>query len=93
MANERFRVMKEATSRVFVVTELYEFIGQLHLVNLERRESDVLNDEKPFIHLTDVTIKDKTTGKSTSVPFAAVSKKGIICVIPIGDKGKPKKGE
>jgi hypothetical protein len=90
MANDRFKVMAEATSRVFVVTEYFEFVGTLHLVNLERRESDVLNDDKPFIHLTDVKIKDKATDKNTRVPFAAINKKGIICVIPLARKEKGK---
>lgn len=93
MAHERFKVAPDAKSRVFVVTDLFEFIGTLHLINLERRESDVLNDEKPFIHLTEVRIKDKNTGKTTQVPFAAVNKKGIICVIPLEKKEKERKSQ
>ncbi len=91
MATDRFKVMAEATSKVFVVTELYEFVGTIHLINLERRESDVLNDEKPFIHLTEVSIKDRKTGKTHDVPFAAINKKGIICVIPLQKQAKAKK--
>jgi hypothetical protein len=91
MATDRFKVMAEATSKVFVVTELYEFVGTLHLINLDRRESDVLNDEKPFIHLTGVSIKDKKTGKNHDVPFAAINKKSIICVIPLQKQEKTRK--
>ncbi len=86
MTLERSRVMKEARSKVFVVTELYDFVGYLHLINLDRRESDVLNDNKPFIHLTDVEVKIKETKKTNTVPFVAISKQNIICVIPMEEK-------
>lgn len=86
MTLERSRVMKEAKSKVFVVSEHYEFVGYIHLINLDRRESDVLNDNKPFIHLTDVEVKVKDTKKTSSVPFVAINKQNIICVIPMDDK-------
>ena len=82
MSFDRKKIMKEAKSKVFVITEHYEFIGLLHLVNIDRRESDVLNDEKPFIHLTDVEVRVKTTSKASQVPFVAINKRNIICVIP-----------
>lgn len=82
MSFDRTKIMKEATSKVFVITEHYEFIGMLHLINLDRRESDVLNDEKPFMHLTDVEVRVKNSKKKSHVPFVAVNKKNIICVIP-----------
>ncbi|GBE15754.1 MAG TPA: hypothetical protein ENH32_05790 [Proteobacteria bacterium] len=82
MSFDRKNILKEAKSKVFVITEHYEFIGLLHLVNIDRRESDVLNDEKPFIHLTDVEVRVKATGKSSQVPFVAINKRNVICVIP-----------
>ena len=86
MTQKSSRVLKEARSKVFVVTLQYEFVGHLHLINLDRRESDVLNDSKPFVHLTDAEIKVKKTGKSSKVPFVAINKQSIICVVPMDDK-------
>ena len=82
MSYDRTKIMKEARSKVFVITEFYEFIGYVHLINLDRRESDVLNDGKPFLHLTDVEVRAKEKNKTSNVPFVALSKKNIICVIP-----------
>lgn len=84
MSFDRTRIMKEGKSRVFVITEQYEFLGDLHLINLDRRETDVLNDNKPFIHLTDVDVKIKgNETKRRKVQFVAVNKQNIICVIPL----------
>ncbi len=82
MTIDRSRILKEAKARVFVLTSELEFIGDLHLVNLDRRETDVLNDNKPFIHLTNVEVKQKGDESSKKVPFVAVNKDNIICVIP-----------
>ncbi|NOY87500.1 MAG: hypothetical protein GXP52_09430 [Deltaproteobacteria bacterium] len=86
MSFDHNRIMKETKSKVFVITEHYEFIGLLHLININRRESDVLNDGKPFIHLTDVEVRVKSTGKSSQVPFVAINKRNIICVIPFDSR-------
>ncbi len=71
-------------SRVLVVTELREFAGFIHRINANQRETDVLNDEKPFIHLTEVEIKTRERPPQ-KVPFVAVNKASIICVIPEED--------
>ena len=68
-------------SRVMVVTEKREFSGFLHTMSADRRETDVLNDEKTFIHLTDVELRLKGE-MPKKVPFVAVNKASIICVIP-----------
>jgi hypothetical protein len=68
-------------SKVMVVTENREFSGFLHMISPDRRETDVLNDEKTFIHLTDVELRVKGEIPK-EVPFVAVNKANIICVIP-----------
>ena len=85
MAVERPKVMKENLSRVYVITENYKFLGDLHLVNLDRRETDILNDDKPFIHLTNVDVRTAGESGHSKVPFVAVNKSSIICVIPLED--------
>jgi hypothetical protein len=89
MSFDRKNIMKEAKSKVFVITEQYEFIGFLHLINMDRRESDVLNDDKPFIHLTDVEVRVKKTNKTRMVPFVAVNKRNVVCVIPFESEKRP----
>lgn len=76
----------DGRSKVLVVTDHYEFVGDLHLVSSQRRESDVLNDEKSFILLTDVQVKIKNTRRSSKAPFVAVNKRNIICVIPFSSR-------
>ena len=72
---------KDTTSRVMVVTEQTEFVGSLHTMTADRRETDVLNDEKTFVHLTDVEVRAKGEVPKR-VPFVAVNKASIIWVIP-----------
>ncbi len=83
MRVDKSRIFKETRSRIVVITERYEFIGNMHLVNLDRRESDVLNDDKPFLHLTEVEVRIRTEKRTTRIPFVAVNKRSIICVIPM----------
>ncbi len=74
---------REPKTRVRVITEQREFAGFLHTTRMDRRETDVLNDEKSFIHLTEVEIRVKGERPSIRiVPFVAVNKSSIICVIP-----------
>ena len=68
-------------SRVLVITEKREFSGFLHKMSLDRRETDILNDERTFIHLTEVELRIKGEIPK-EVPFVAVNKASIICVIP-----------
>ncbi|MCJ7501212.1 hypothetical protein MUP29_13260 [bacterium] len=68
-------------SRVMVVTEKREFSGFLHTMSPDRRETDILNDERTFIHLTEVELRIKGEVPK-KVPFVAVNKASIICVIP-----------
>jgi hypothetical protein len=75
----RYREMPR--SRVLVVTEKRDFSGFLHTMSPDRRETDVLNDEKTFIHLTEVELRVKGEIPK-EVPFVAVNKASIICVIP-----------
>jgi hypothetical protein len=77
-------LVEETRSRVLVVTEQKEFSGYIHRVNSNQRETDVLNDDKPFIHLTQVEIRTRER-QPQKVPFVAVNKSSIICVIPEED--------
>ena len=76
--------MEETRSMVLVVTEQREFAGFIHRTSANQRETDVLNDEKPFIHLTQVEIRTRERPPQ-KVPFVAVNKSSIICVIPEED--------
>ena len=76
--------MEETRSRVLVVTEQKEFSGYIHRINANQRETDVLNDDKPFIHLTQVEIRTRERPPH-KVNFVAVNKSNIICVIPEED--------
>ena len=68
--------------RVLVITEKNEFVGYLHTMTSDPRETDILNDEKRFVHLTDVEVRIEGDMPRT-VPFVAVNKASIICVIPV----------
>ena len=81
MGDKKAKNLKQPGSRVLVVTEKREFSGFLHTLEADRRETDVLNDEKTFIHLTDVDLRIKGEIPKR-VPFVAVNKTSIICVIP-----------
>ena len=81
MGDDRTGDRSMPRSRVIVVTEQREFTGFLHTMSADRRETDVLNDEKTFVHLTDVEVKVKGE-MPKNVPFVAVNKASIICVIP-----------
>ena len=85
MGDEEPQDRKLLRSRVTVVTELREFEGFLHTMSADRRETDVLNDEKSFIHLTEVEIRVKGE-MPKKVPFVAVNTASISCVIPVASK-------
>jgi hypothetical protein len=81
MGDERAEDLKTPRTKITVVTEQCEFLGFLHTLSADRRETDILNDEKSFIHLTDVEIRIKGE-MPKNVPFVAVNKANILCVIP-----------
>jgi len=81
MGENRDEDLKAPRSKVMVVTEFREFSGYIHTIATDRRETDILNDEKTFIHLTDVELRVKGE-MPKKVPFVAVNKANIICVIP-----------
>ncbi len=81
MGNDRAEDLKTPRARVMVITERREFVGFLHTLSVDRRETDVLNDEKSFIHMTDVEVRIKGE-MPKKVPFVAVNKANILCVIP-----------
>ena len=81
MGDDEAGDLKTPRSRVMVVTEQREFVGFLHTMTTDRRETDVLNDEKSFIHMTEVVLRVKDD-MPKKVPFVAVNKANIICVIP-----------
>ena len=87
VVNENAEFTDETRTRVLVVTEEREFSGFIHRLNSNQRETDVLNDEKPFVHLTQVEIRVKGL-PSQNVPFVAVNKASIICVIPEEDSAR-----
>ena len=69
-------------ARVLVVTSQRKFSGYLHRSSADLRETDVLNDERTFIHLTDVEVRKKGEIPSKAVPFVAINKASIVYVIP-----------
>jgi hypothetical protein len=81
MPDDRTEDPIQPRSKVLVVTRHREFVGFLHTLSADRRESDVLNDDKTFLHMTDVEVRIKG-GMNKNVPFVAVHKASIICVIP-----------
>jgi len=81
MGDDREGDQNSTRSRVTVVTQQREFVGFLHTITTDRRETDVLNDEKSFIHMTEVVLRVKDD-MPKKVPFVAVNKANIICVIP-----------
>ena len=81
MGDDREGDQNSTRSRVTVVTQQREFVGFLHTGSADRRETEILNDERSFIHLTDVLVRIKGE-LPKKVPFVAVNKANIICVIP-----------
>lgn len=76
----------EYKTKVLVITEHNEFSGHLHRLSADRRESDILNDEKLFIHLTDVVYRTRGEVPTKKVPFVAVNKASIVFVIPLTEE-------
>jgi hypothetical protein len=73
-------------TKVLVVTEQYEFSGYLHRMSADRRETDILNDERIFIHLTEVVARIRGEVPTKRVPFVAVNKANILFVIPLEEE-------
>ena len=73
-------------TKVLIVTEQYEFSGHLHRMSADRRETDILNDERMFIHLTDVVARIRGEVPTKRVPFVAINKTNILFVIPLEEE-------
>ena len=83
MAKENNEESREYKTKVLVITDQNEFSGYLHRLSPDRRETDILNDEKLFIHLTDVVYRTRGAVPTKKVPFVAVNKASIVFVIPL----------
>jgi hypothetical protein len=86
MVKERKAETKEYKTKVLVITEQNEFSGYLHRLSPDRRETDILNDDKLFIHLTDVVYRTRGEVPTKRVPFVAVNKSNIVFVIPLQEE-------
>jgi len=68
---------------VSVETEAGTYVGRLYIPYGKKRASDVLNDDRPFINLSEVTMAESTA----SEPFLAISKT-YIRTVRILDEGE-----
>jgi len=59
-----------------VMTTKQEYVGDFFLPEVKRRLSDAINDEKPFINLTNVSID----GSSNLIPFIALKKNQMVSI-------------
>jgi hypothetical protein len=97
MENEQTSAFANARSRVHgigvesratwptvrIETEAATYVGQVCVPEAKRRFSDVLADERPFLHLIQVQIN----GESEREPFLAINK-SFIRTVRIVDEGK-----
>ncbi|MCZ6688206.1 MAG: hypothetical protein O7H41_01180 [Planctomycetota bacterium] len=60
---------------VVVTTPQGDIIGYIYIPELKRRLSEILNDERAFLPLTDVTVEDG--GK---IEYLAINKRFVITV-------------
>jgi hypothetical protein len=65
---------KWATVRI--ETDSATYVGRVYVPESKKRLSDVLNDERPFLNLTEVTINDSQSLES----FVAVGKSHVRSV-------------
>ena len=68
---------------VRIETDLATYVGQVCVPETKRRLSDVLADERPFLHLVQVQIN----GSEEQEPFLALNK-SFIRTVRIVDEGK-----
>ena len=73
-------------TKVLIVTEQYEFSGYLHRMSADRRETDILNDERMFVHITDVVARIRGEVPTKRVQFVAINKANILFVIPLEEE-------
>ena len=77
---------EEYKTKVLIVTEQYEFSGYLHRMSADRRETDILNDERMFVHITDVVARIRGEAPTKRVQFVAINKANILFVIPLEEE-------
>ena len=93
MAKENMEESRVRKTKVLVLTDHNEFSGYLHHLYPDRRETDILNDDKLFIHLTDVVYRKRGEVPIKKVPFVAVNKSNIVFVIPLEEEEKEEEEE
>jgi len=72
---------KKITVKIF--SSNYIFEGSVHLVNQQKRITEVINDPRHFINLTDVKVTSKNEKKSYIVPFIAINKNIIDFIFQV----------
>lgn len=73
--------LKSKKISVKIFSANYIFEGNVHLINQQKRVTEIINDSRTFINLTDVKITSKTEKKSYIVPFLAINKNIIDFII------------
>lgn len=74
---------RTAWPTVRIETDLATYVGQVCVPETKRRLSDVLADERPFLHLVQVQIN----GADEREPFLALNK-SFIRTVRVVDEGK-----
>lgn len=91
MPAEMFSELTTESTRIEMVTATHRLEGNIFLpraMKENRRLTNLLNSDKRFVALTQVTVTDRTTGQqdATVYPYIQVNMNAIELVKPIENK-------
>ncbi len=90
MSNELFSEMTTESAQIEVVTATHKLLGTVFLpraMKENRRLTNLLNSDKRFVALTNVTVTDRLSNEQTPEPigFLQVNLQSIELVKPVND--------
>lgn len=74
-----------AVTRVQVRADAFVYEGLVALLLDDDRIQTVLNDPRPFLSMTEVTVFDASTGSTYSTPYLALNKGAITHVVLVAE--------
>ena len=74
--------------RVQILADAFVYEGYVHLLAGGRLVQDLLNNEQPFLNLTDVVILDRAAASTIHVPYVALNKGAITHVVPLANEAR-----
>ena len=81
-----FSELTTESTRIKLITHQHEIEGNIYLpraMKENRRLTNLLNSEKRFLAITQVSLKERATGATATYPYIQVNMAAIEMILPL----------